>query len=794
MFVKNNIFLMRIMMSVLFYKYIQVYELFALNEKCVISKNKLLHTFSVFPKEYEITFEACFTSFTSGDPDSTWSNVFNFNLGNSNSYSYRVIGIWFNSKGDMVFYALINNIVYSKKFASVLTLGCHQYSISQGLFHYYNVTINISGKNIFTIKNTSAKEFSNVKMYFSDPWYDSQPGYIKNLLVTKGCSEKSNILQNNPLQTIAVFPIQYEITFEACLTTFTSGNYSSTLSNLFNFTNSGYGYCVVCMGFFKTGEMQLSALINSTSYSFTTKSFELGCKQYKISQTLYQESYIFTILVDGWTLSTVKNLAPQEFNNVQIYISDPWTVAQPGYISNFNIMRRCSDLFSLKEEYYINSNRLFHTIEIFPKEYEITFEICLTSYTSGNNLSTLSNVFFFTNAGNISCVLCMWFTPNGEMQFSAMINRTLYKIATKPFNLGCKNYKINQVLHHGYYIFSIEVDNLILTRVKNFSPQEFTKVQLYISDPWYKAQPSIIRNLIIKKGCSDCNLYYEPLLNVTYDGNILGNVLIINFVINYNDPVESAVSVTWEYFLPPFLYFQSEGTSEGVVKISSNNLKYKIDNINNVGVKQSITLTIKNDRCLFGRSYSIDIPMTLYFENDEGRSWKSFKKFTKYYSENCSSKNVPTIPKHVSEYYGRGIYWNDDSFELYLCINQYVTTLQNPACFITQDSGASWDAMDQSIGAVLGHDISTGELYAIHRNQKLYLKFNTVYKKWLAVTNDEFKKNISNNLNWKRLKTIEENFDQTITFGTSQWMVNGVGIYFRKLGDNIWIQRIKWND
>ncbi|XP_065642228.1 uncharacterized protein LOC136071706 [Hydra vulgaris] len=535
-------------------------DLFALKEQSNISRSKLLNTINVFPKEYEITFEACFTSFISDN--SSWSNLLNFNTGNSNDYSNR-------------------------------TIGCNQYSISQQLFQYYNFTITISGKIIFTIKNTGAKEFTNVKMYFSDPWHDEQPGYIKNLLVTKGCSElftlinKSDILHNNLLQTITIFPTEYYIEFEACLTSFASGK-SSVLNsfdsgnssvesfNVFYFTNSDNNFCVVCMWFSPNGEMQLSALINSTSYNFTTKPFELGCKQYKISQTLYQRNYVFTILVDGWTLSTVKNAAPQVFSNVQIYISNPWTAAQPGYTNNFVITRRCSDLFSLKEDYYIVNNSLFHTIKIFPKEYEITFETCLTSFTSGNNWSSLSNVFFFTTGGNVSCVLCMWFTPSGKMYFSATINHTIHQLTTKPFELGCKKYKIYQVQHHGYYILSIEVDELILSRVKNVAPQEFTNVKLYISDPRFIAQPGIIRNLIIRRGCSDCNLYYEPFLNVTYDGNIFGNVLDINFVINYNDPVESAVRITWEYYLPPFLNLQTEGASEGVVKLISNNLKYKV--------------------------------------------------------------------------------------------------------------------------------------------------------------------------------------------------------------------------
>nr|XP_047137048.1 uncharacterized protein LOC124813698 [Hydra vulgaris] len=101
--------------------------------------------------------------------------------------------------------------------------------------------------------------------------------------------------------------------------------------------------------------------------------------------------------------------------------------------------------------------------------------------------------------------------------------------------------------------------------------------------------------------------------------------------------------------------------------------------------------------------------------------------------------------------------------------------------------------MDIRVGAILGHNNLSRELYAIHRNQKLYLMFHNLYKKWLAVTNREFEVKISSSLNWTQLKTVEKIFDKAVTFGPNQWMVNGAGLYFRKLSDSNWIQRIKWN-
>ena len=49
-----------------------------------------------------------------------------------------------------------------------------------------------------------------------------------------------------------------------------------------------------------------------------------------------------------------------------------------------------------------------------------------------------------------------------------------------------------------------------------------------------------------------------------------------------------------------------------------------------------------------------------------------------------------------------------------------------------------------SVGSILGHHPVSKKLYAIHRNQKTYLIFHDARKKWLPLTNQQFKENAAN--------------------------------------------------
>ena len=57
----------------------------------------------------------------------------------------------------------------------------HQRYTSGGKYRYF---IKINGEEAYSIINTDARQFYNVKVYASNPWEDNCSGYIKNFEVT----------------------------------------------------------------------------------------------------------------------------------------------------------------------------------------------------------------------------------------------------------------------------------------------------------------------------------------------------------------------------------------------------------------------------------------------------------------------------------------------------------------------------------------------------------------------------------------------------------------------------------
>ena len=51
--------------------------------------------------------------------------------------------------------------------------------------HMYR--IRVGGKEVYSIGDTQPQEFTMVTVYTGNPWYEAQPGYVKDLTVeTKG--------------------------------------------------------------------------------------------------------------------------------------------------------------------------------------------------------------------------------------------------------------------------------------------------------------------------------------------------------------------------------------------------------------------------------------------------------------------------------------------------------------------------------------------------------------------------------------------------------------------------------
>ena len=58
--------------------------------------------------------------------------------------------------------------------------------------------------------------------------------------------------------------------------------------------------------------------------------------------------------------------------------------------------------------------------------------------------------------------------------------------------------EISQEMFHKKYIFKVIIGGKQVYSIENNQPAAFTDVKLYISDPWYKAQPGFIRALTVQ--------------------------------------------------------------------------------------------------------------------------------------------------------------------------------------------------------------------------------------------------------------------------------------------------------
>nr|XP_047134339.1 uncharacterized protein LOC105847729 isoform X3 [Hydra vulgaris] len=150
---------------------------FTVNSELVLHQGNYLTTIKKLPKEYEITFEAYFTSYLTN----AWSDV-----------------IAFYDNGERVFVITIyNTILYACAsvngkvgyYIDVKTYNLNEwikFSVKQSFINgNYNHVVQIAGIIVDELQNTAAKVFQNVDVYA--PAYNAQPGFLKNLVVINAC-------------------------------------------------------------------------------------------------------------------------------------------------------------------------------------------------------------------------------------------------------------------------------------------------------------------------------------------------------------------------------------------------------------------------------------------------------------------------------------------------------------------------------------------------------------------------------------------------------------------------------
>ena len=113
-----------------------------------------------------------------------------FKGGDDNNHGDRIPAMWIgknsqNRRRFVIHTSLGNNKNYGM--VKKLQQGTkrhfliHQYHTCDGKDYF---EVKREDKSLFKVENTNAQDFSNVKVYASDPWYDTFDGTLENLVYT----------------------------------------------------------------------------------------------------------------------------------------------------------------------------------------------------------------------------------------------------------------------------------------------------------------------------------------------------------------------------------------------------------------------------------------------------------------------------------------------------------------------------------------------------------------------------------------------------------------------------------
>ena len=174
--------------------------LFRRDEEQFLVKGSLLTTLPSLGKEWRVAHELRPTEY-SGE----FKNSLHLTIGGSlGDYGDRTPAIWPSTPtgGKMFIASAVNGDENYKHWPDRPPVGeWTPIQISQTCEEgKYLYRIVIGGEEVHAVENTEPREFQDVKVYASNPWFEAQPGSIRNLVIDSSgqgerCPEMSSNVQ-----------------------------------------------------------------------------------------------------------------------------------------------------------------------------------------------------------------------------------------------------------------------------------------------------------------------------------------------------------------------------------------------------------------------------------------------------------------------------------------------------------------------------------------------------------------------------------------------------------------------
>ncbi|XP_047145312.1 uncharacterized protein LOC105849748 isoform X1 [Hydra vulgaris] len=325
-----------------------------------LCENEVIATMSVLKKEYSVSFKLKSYSYSKG-----WENVLHITKGqNYGECGDRNPAVFFHKDGSgrLVFFSAINGNINSE-FETKNPLPLNVWSnikIEQTLKNSaYVYAIYINGSIQYEIENKDPRQFKDVKVYISDPWYTAHDGDIKELFVVNGDTNNTSDvtqpqdkfedaseqkLQENNLVATMNFLSTFTVSFQINPTSYSIGKHSvfhfmqdKFSTQLANkniaawFHEDGSGRLVIVAGF-SNNEKKLTEFITKDSLPLNNWS-SIKLTRTKASS---KNKTNFNIYLNEKRVSNVEKEA-ETFEFVRVYFGDPWNSVQNGYIKDLKI-------------------------------------------------------------------------------------------------------------------------------------------------------------------------------------------------------------------------------------------------------------------------------------------------------------------------------------------------------------------------------------------------------------------------------------------------------------------------
>ena len=149
-------------------------------------------------------------------------------------------------------------------------------------------------------------------------------------------------MKNRLLATMTRLEKQYSLHLEFMITeSFPENDYYNLFHAIMNENGDVYGSRTPAIWInYEDGYMYAhtnSAVNGNEAYVYNTPATRVQLNKWNIisvSQTKVGGDYLYKVGMNGELKHMVNNTQPQAFQNVKIYISNPWTPAVPGYVRN----------------------------------------------------------------------------------------------------------------------------------------------------------------------------------------------------------------------------------------------------------------------------------------------------------------------------------------------------------------------------------------------------------------------------------------------------------------------------